>query len=296
MRITNDIIARTVFSNMDRLSNHIFQLTRRSTTGRAVERASDNPLAARLIVEYSNSIARMDQYVQNIDEGLNYLTETESLLGQVEELMMRAREITQEGVDAGAEGELDIYAEEVDNLLDDLVSYANSRYLGRYVFGGTETLDQPFTLDPTRSFVTVNTDTSGEIRIEVDEGTYQVINLSGEAVFVDEVDMFDLTIRLRDALLASDTDELLVILEDIDDAIDHILATEANLGSRISHLESLSSFLASRRFQLEDHRSRLEDADIARVMIELQEAQVVFQSASAAAVMLFNNNLMNFLY
>ena len=295
MRITNDIITRTVFSNLDRLSNQIYQLTRRSTTGKAVEWASDNPLAARLILEYSNSISRVGQYMQNIDEGLDYLSEAESLLGQVEDLMSQAREIAQEGMNASSEGNLETYAEEVDTMLDDLLGYANSRYLGRYVFGGTETLDQPFTLDPTRSFVTVNTDTSGEIRIEVDEGMTETINYSGEAVFVDQVDMFDLLIRMRDALQAGDTEELQTILEETDSAIDHILTTEADLGDRVNHLQSISSFLANRQLELEGHRSRLEDADIARVAIDLQEAQVVYQAASNAAIILFNSNLMNFI-
>jgi flagellar hook-associated protein 3 FlgL len=295
MRVTDDMITRTTFSNIERLSERIFTLTKKSTTGREVQRASDDPLAARLILEYRNSITRIDQWAQNIDEGVTFLSETESILSQVEELMNRVKEMAMEGIDAGSEGNLEALADEADDVLDDLMGFANTRVLGRYLFGGTETLDAPFTLDPGRTAVTVNTDTSGDIRVEVGDGAYETINVGGEDVFTDTVDMFDLVIRLRDALQAGDTDALQTVLTDAETAIDHILVTETGVGNSINDLNALSTFLAGRKLQLEGHLSRLEDADIARVMIELQEAQIVYQSAAASIVNLFQNNLLTFL-
>jgi len=102
-------------------------------------------------VEVSHSIAfkrvlfELGQFEKNIDDGRSRINVAESALSSATEILQRIREL-------GVQGANGIYtkedrakiAAEIDELLNELVVIANSKYKGKAIFGGNDTLEDPF--------------------------------------------------------------------------------------------------------------------------------------------------------
>jgi flagellar hook-associated protein 3 FlgL len=97
------------------------------------------------IARYKQTLDKIDSYTTTIQRTKSLMTFQDDVLSQANDLLVRAKEIAQQGanesVNAVARTHL---AEEVYQIRDHMVSLANSTYQGRFVFGGTDDDDPPY--------------------------------------------------------------------------------------------------------------------------------------------------------
>ena len=100
---------------------------------------------------------------------------------------------------------------------------------------------------------------------------------------------------LEDALERNDTEEINLCLEIFDDALDRILIERADVGARVNRGETASYRLLSFEVQVTSQLSRVEDADITRVITDIASAEAAYQAALASAARMLQPSLLNFL-
>ena len=139
-------------------------------SGKRVNTAGDDPVAAIGIDNLNQQNALVDQFMKNIDYAYNRLALTESKLGSAETLAGSVREQILRAVNGSlSESERQMIADELKGTLEELVSVANTQdESGNYMFAGYETDKQPFAFDA-----------AGNVVYSGDSGIRQAIVASG---------------------------------------------------------------------------------------------------------------------
>lgn len=139
-------------------------------SGKRVNTAGDDPVAAIGIDNLNQQNALVDQFMKNIDYATNRLALTESKLGSAETLTGSVREQILRAVNGSlSESERQMIADELKGTLEELISVANTQdESGNYMFAGYETDKQPFAFDA-----------AGNVVYSGDSGVRQAIVASG---------------------------------------------------------------------------------------------------------------------
>ena len=131
------------------------QIIDQLSSGKRVNTAGDDPVAAIAIDNLSQQNALVDQYMKNIDYANNRLSLTESKLGMAETLASSTREQVLRAVNGTlSDTDRQTVADQLRGTLEELLATANSKdESGNYLFSGFETNVQPFTFDVTGNIV-----------------------------------------------------------------------------------------------------------------------------------------------
>jgi len=175
----------------------------------------------------------------------------------------------------------------------------------------------------------ISTDRDGGMQLSIDGGTavgipigdktnVAITNPDGKVLYVNAAgtistgvelvevpgthDIFNTLITIRDVLknVKGHTDtqarELLNNSFDSLDELKNLFAqTQATVGSRINFLDTLEDNLTNMKYNTEDETTRLEEADIAQLAIDLSRREVLYQMSLAMAAKLLSMSLLDFL-
>jgi flagellar hook-associated protein 3 FlgL len=158
-----------------------------------IENLRDDPLSAARAVRYDSASARLDRYEKNAAWAEDQYKVSEDYVRQTIDITQRLREIAVQGGN-GVYGKEDqkYMAQEVDQLLAEMVSMANSRGAdGTFIFSGDKSRTQPF-----REITGSAPGAAGQVLVgvqylgaqggpsaEISEGDYMPLGQSGADVF-----------------------------------------------------------------------------------------------------------------
>ena len=113
-----------ILSQQARLNETQLQLS----TGKRVNRPSDDPSASTQLLKLSTLKSKTEQFNRNIDAARHQLQLQESVLSSVSNVLQRVRELTVQANNAtqSDEGRAAI-ADEIYNRVDELLQYANTK-------------------------------------------------------------------------------------------------------------------------------------------------------------------------
>jgi len=303
MRVTQNLMIDRVLSNLSKQSRRILNLQDQLATGQRVNRPSDDPLATRRAIDARAEIAKYEQFLVNISTTSPILLETETAISTIVNVVQRAYELTLQGAsDTNGQPQRDQIALEINQLLESLLVESNHITNGRYVFGGTRTLNPPFV---------AQYDANGEISAVTYEGnekTFAIEILEGVTVPVSQIgsrlftptdpgtaNIFQTLIDTRDNLRAGDTPALQTRLEELGQSEDQLLMATARIGAVQNRIERVDANIRDYVIQLETVLSDNIDADFAEVAINLNAQSNAFQAALNAAARVIQPSLLDFI-
>jgi flagellar hook-associated protein 3 FlgL len=158
-----------------------------------IENLRDDPLAAARAVRYESAGFRLERFEKNAAWADDQYKVTEGYVRQTIDVAQRLREIAVQGANGTFSKEDQKYmAQEVDQLLGEMVSMANSRGPdGSYIFSGDKSRTQPF-----REIKGTAPGAAGEVLVgvqylgaasspqaEISEGDYMPLSIGGSDVF-----------------------------------------------------------------------------------------------------------------
>jgi len=124
---------------------------------------------------------------------------------------------------------------------------------------------------------------------------WEQINVGGEEVLTSDVDLFDLMVRMKNALFKNDSAGVNQTIDEVTGALDQVSAAMGKIGVAHQGFDLASARMDTQNVNLEALKSNLENADLAEVAVRLQAEQMAYQSALAAAAKILNTSLINFL-
>ncbi len=287
MRVTLGSLTLNLLRNLDAGLERLSRLQEQLATGKRVHRPSDDPPNLPALLVMRDAVNAAQQYARNLEDTRTLLDAGQRALQDAVQVLHRLRELAVQGANGTlSASDMQALALEVRELRGELVALGNTQVAGKYVFGGTHTTDPPF--DPDGAY----RGNAGGLEREVDRGITVVANVPGDAAFGPALAAAQ---RLHDALQSGDHGAVQDTLGDLDQALDALLASQAELGARASRLETIQARLSEFEVQLRALLSVREDADIAEVVMSLRLQENVYQAALAAGARLIQPSLVDFL-
>ena len=146
------------------------------------------------------------------------------------------------------------------------------------------------------SVVTVNPQgTDGRIVREIEKGEEVQINFSGEKVFNDDVNIFQVITDFKNALVRNDGDAIRAIRTDLEAASNQIIRNLGTTGLKIDRFSSTAMTLDEYEIQIKALKSSIEDADIAEAAIYYESKTNAYESALQASAKVIQLNLLDYL-
>jgi flagellar hook-associated protein 3 FlgL len=300
-RITQSLLTTRTLNNLNDQLQRLSTLQDALSTGRRVNRPSDDPIDARRAISIRTTITKTEQFISNLNDINPLLLATESVLSDMVNIFQRSKELTIRGASGTlGQSQLDQSAIEIDQLLEQLVANSNNSTNGRAIFGGTRTLSDPF--EVTRDLVTDRI--TGVTFVGNSEGiavpfsdTGQIdTNVTGDVAFQGTIDTFAMLIGIRDDMEAGDQANLSAVrLQELDTAQNQTLESMAGLGAKQNRLESVLNTAEDFVLALQEQLSNKVDADFAETMLNFNVQQNSFQSALNAAARVVQTSLLDFI-
>jgi len=149
--------AANIMANADAMQ----QTQRQLTTGKRILRPGDDPAGAAVGVRLRSQNLRDEQYLRNIEQSRTWLDTTDSVLGDIGDLLGRARELSvQASTGTLGAGDTAQVAEEINAIRNQIISSLNRTVdVDQHMFSGQMTDTVPVSVDPTTGIATFVGDT-----------------------------------------------------------------------------------------------------------------------------------------
>lgn len=294
-RVTQSMLNTQFMRNLNNNLNRMEKLQDQLSTGRRINKPSDDPVGISFSMRYRSELETNDQYQRNIDSGLSWLSYTDEMLDQAGSVLQRARELAVQGATGTNPQEaLDTIAMEIDQLSEQMLSIGNSKFNGKYVFNGQLTDVKPYDeANPGAS----DTD-DGLIQFEIGVGVKIPVNVTGQSAFGAANDSNNIFVALKslsNSLKSGDLTGVGNAIGKIDERMDRFLAVRADIGAKTNRVELAQSRLDDIEINLSSLKSKTEDADLAAVITNLKMDENVYQASLSAGSRLIQPSLLDFI-
>jgi flagellar hook-associated protein 3 FlgL len=249
MRITQQSLATQTQEGLQQAFRRLAQAQEIVTSGRRINRLSDDPVGAARVLELRSFEASVIQYKRNIDTGQPFLEQTDSALADVVEGLTRAKELALAMVsDTNSATERRAAAKEIHQIFLQTFSLSNTKIDNRFIFGGFLNGQAPF--EAGANGVAYRGD-AGEIRVQTSSSSTVAVNLTGNKVFQGAglpggVGVFDVLQDLEAVLEGSVPANSLNLAVNLDSSI--AVGTGFTQADAVGSEASPSAFLADADF------------------------------------------------
>jgi flagellar hook-associated protein 3 FlgL len=305
VRVTPGIVSARIAANLQRALAGIVRQQDRIGSGRRMTAPADDPAGAAQALTTRSRLAANAQFQRNVAEVRESLSSSDSVLRGVVDALGRAHELAvQGGNDSNDARDRQALAGEVNQILESVTAYGNSRgQRGTMLFGGQETTVAPYTVTRDAqgqiSAVTVNPrGIDGPTAVEVMETLTMPPAVSGTTAFgapADPTSVFAALITLRDGLNADDGVATRASLAPLAAALERASTVSVVVGTRLSWVAALDERLKDESLVLASALSRVEDIDVAASIAELARLQTTYQAGLASSARTLQQSLLDFL-
>lgn len=156
MRVTTRMLTQHTAANIMANADAMQQTQRQLATGKRLLRPGDDPAGAAVGVRLRSQNLRDEQYLRNIEQSRSWLDTTDSVLGDIGELLGRARELSvQASTGTMGAGDTAQIAEEINAIRNQIISSLNRTVdVDQHMFSGQMTGTAPISVDPTTGIAT----------------------------------------------------------------------------------------------------------------------------------------------
>jgi flagellar hook-associated protein 3 FlgL len=291
-RVTQRMLTEGSLSNLQQGLSRMARLQEQLSTGRVINRPSDNPTGTTSAMRLRSSLADQAQFSRNAQDGLGWLTRIDSSLDSVTSTVRRARDLALQGANASSSGQVarDAIAVEVDGLRKELISQANTKYLDSPVFGGVTAGAAAY--DAGGNYVGI----VGDVNRRIADGVVVKVDVDGPTVFGDgATSVFAELDALSTALRAGDQAGISAAVDVLNKRMDTVTAARTAAGTRYQRLDQADQAATDTKMSLQNQLGNVENADLAETTVSLKMQEVAYQAALAATSRVIQPSLLDFL-
>jgi flagellar hook-associated protein 3 len=180
-RVSNQLRDGVFLRNIRDAQEQLLHLQTQISTGRELNRASEDPSAAAAVMNLQKQIETLEQFQKNIRHATSHLNIADAAMGDVGDLIVQAKQIALKNAPVTANADQRRAAAElIDGMIGQLVSIGNRQFAGTYIFGGADNTTAPFA--GVGEFVAYFGDTSA-IQNRMDADNLVPFTVTGEAAF-----------------------------------------------------------------------------------------------------------------
>ncbi len=288
MRITNKMMTANIKRNVFRQSEQLLRSQEVLSSGKRINRPSDDPVGMGKVLDYRKTLSSFEQYDRNIQQAKNRIEFMDTTLEGVEELIVDAKNWAVNQASSST-AERDAAIGSVQNIRDQVLQLANSKMGRNFIFAGFQT-DAP-AFDATGGY---NGD-NGYFSVLTGDGAEMQIEADGGRIFQGTEDVFD---ALDDLITGLQTDDVVLIDAQIDRLISaqsQVQEVRSESGAHYQQLELSEGQMAKLKMTMEELLDRTEKASVEEAIINLKNQEMAYEIALNTSARIVQPTLMNFL-
>ncbi len=291
MRTTASSTYRTIQLAMQRSNSQLDTLYLQASTGKQLNRASDDPTSVPRVLSARSEIAGMDRHLENMALAQDRMDIVDGYLDSAETILARAQEIATAGANGSMSSEdLQTYALEVEALEEQLLNIGNIQVEGKYIFAGFSDGIEPFSGDP------VSYNGTSDIKcLEIGPGQTIATNLTGDTLFSEPVDVFAALAGLEEALTNGDTAAIQSQLATLQDGYDQVSRQRSSMGNLNARLDDNLAAMEDAKLDMQEVLSRYEDVDLVEVLSDMTLAEESLQAALSVSIRVMSLSILDYL-
>ena len=297
MRITFNSQYRDTALALEKASERLIDSQRQVSTGKRINKISDDPTASAASVSERNSLAQVDQYTRSADSVGSRLSVVDTVLSDVVSKLTAAQTAATaaRGTTATASQRAAL-AQELGAVRDALLDDMNTTMHGRYLFGGASVTTKPYaTVAP----ATVATYQGSNATVDAEVGNDRAVTIAfdGEAITqgTDAQDLFQTLDDLITAVNAGNNAAIGTGIAALGRAFDRATAAQTRVGNDMQVIEAQKIRLQQMTLSGNERLAKLEDVNMADAITEMQHADATYRAALGAAGTMSRVSLMDYL-
>ena len=329
MRVTNRMMTSSFLNDMNRNLSHMQKVQNQLTTGKEVNRPSDNPFVVARSMQLYEDISANEQYNTNIKDTTNWLDATDTAMGQLTDTLQRVRELmVSAGNAAYGEDEKGAIKDEINQRIEEVGTILNTSFDGKYIFGGTRGTFKPVETgkndagDTTLNYagkdggiIEVGSQEeqdrnelnmiSESLTVEISQGVTIDYNVNANQIleFKDpkgnDRNVMDLLNQITHNITSEDVEDNLQVtnenLESMTSVIDNMLTLRSEVGAKQNRMESAEEKNLDENFNLTEVLSLNEDINFTEKRMESATMQTVYMASLQTASKVIQQSLLDYL-
>ena len=201
MRVTNSVIAANVSFNTQRAIARFLELQKQMSSGRRINKPSDDPIGTIRDLDYRKELSKIQQYRGAIAQGQNWMGVYDNALADINSMLSSARELAVAMADETFDEHARLAsAREVSSMLERIIEIANDELEGKSIFAGFKTNIKPMIMSATGARYVGDT---GNIQFQIGSSSRFDVNLIGSNVFLKQVTILGQTADYNTSITAT---------------------------------------------------------------------------------------------
>src|SRR3954451_3455697 len=298
-RVTQSTISTSTINSLQDGIGRVQDLQEKLSTGKQINKPSDDPGGTVQALNYRAQIKRTTQYASNAQNGLDWLGTADSTMSNMQTQIQRARTLTLQAANASmSSDERTAIAQEIDTIRQAMIGMANTTYMDRPIFGGTVSNPSGGTLayDAAGNYLGDN----GVVNRNVARGVQVQVNVTGPQVFGTGVtNLFavlgQISADLKNGSPAAVASLTATDLANLDTAMTQVSNTQAMVGARYDRVQTMKTMSDNSMLNLQAGLTQVEAAALPKTITDLQMQQASYQAALAATAKVIQPSLVDFL-
>lgn len=297
MRTTFNAMYREAGAGIETASERLSEFQRQVSTGRRIEKPSDDPSGTSTAIAEHAAIATVEQYSRAATSVGSRLTVIDTLLSDMVDKIssastaaMSARGTTQTPAQREAAA-LQLEAAR-DALFDDF----NASFQGAYVFGGASATVPPFVKDGAGA-VQPYAGSTTEVRVDVDRNRAVTTAINGEAIARGSSadDVFAVLDDLIAAARSGDSAALGAGSAGLQEALKRVTTAQSRLGADMGIIDDQQLRLGQMKIAAMARLDKVEAANMAEAITGMRQAETAYEAALGAVGAVTRVSLMDYL-
>jgi flagellar hook-associated protein 3 FlgL len=297
-RIATNAATARISADISRTFGKMADVQSQITTGKKLQRPSDNPSGVASALEGRANQRRLEQYTANATDAAGWLRVTDDALVGLQEQAADAQIRLTAALSGGTSpSALAAIASDIDQVKAGMVQLANMTYQGRSIFGGTAAVNSA-----AYSASGVYNGDAGAVNRTIDEGVSLQVNVTGTDIFgtrntTDPLqgDMFQVLDAMSAAARDASPADMTAASKAFQVAVDRMSEAQIRVGGASVQVENTISRNETVMLDVKERLSSIEDVDLAEAIIGLRSSEAAYQAALGVTARVIQPSLLDFL-
>ena len=311
-------------SYLESLNNSLKELNASNTriaAKRKFMNIYEDPSAGLKAMQVRKNLSRVGVYKENLTEALGILDQYEAAIANINDITTEALvKLSQGMTGTSGEAERKVIADTLRGFQRTILSAANTRYAGDYIFGGSGTGTIPFTTDSsgkllykgqdvdTGSFaeeirlidigIGLTKDASGDI---IPSSAFNIAN-SGVSLLGSGIDangvpenLYSLLGKIADTLESGNFDNMEMYRSKLEQKSNDIRLQYVSVGEKSNFISYFMDRLETEKMHSVTRQNELESINYEKSIIEFNELQLAYNACLQIGTKLLQPSLLDFL-
>ncbi len=277
MRISDSMATNNAIAYMNANKERLTALQNLVASGKQFQSASDNPARAAASLTLKSSLQSGQNYLNNASEINAWMQTSDLAISQLSDLITKANTAITKGLSdtIGASERSSALAPEVEMLLENAISVANTSHMGKFVFAGYQTDVKPYEASTADPDVINYRGDGGIMQHDLGPGQSISTNVDASPAFTA---LFNALVSAKNALLNNDRNELNASLTNLKTAENLVGEVRATNGARMRQVNSAINHLDKTNLTLKSLLSEKEDVNMAEAIAMMQGQETTYQA------------------